>query len=291
MHIKPVKIANRYVGPGYPCFFVSEIGINHNGNMTIAKKLIDIAKKSGSDAVKFQKRTIDFLYKKKELEEYRESPFGKTYYEYRKGVEFEYPEYSKIKNYCKKREIIYFSSCWDIKAVDFMEKLNPPCYKIASASLTNEKLLKYVRKKKKPIILSTGMSTINEIKRAVKILGKKDLIILHCTSSYPAKKEELNLKVIHNLTKMFKVPVGYSGHETLLAPTLGAATLGACMIERHITLDRAMWGSDHAASLGPDGLWKLIANIRNIESALGDGKKKVYKSEITEIKRLRKKFF
>ena len=291
MNIKPVKIGNRYVGPGHPCFFVSEIGINHNGNIAIAKKLIDIAKKADSDAVKFQKRTIDFLYEKKELDAYRESPFGKTYYEYRKGVEFEYKDHLKIKNYCKKKKIISFSSCWDTKAVDTMEKLNTPCYKIASASLTNEALLKYIKSKNRPIILSTGMSSMKDIKKAVKILGKKNLIILHCTSTYPAKKEELNLKVIHNLMRIFKVPVGYSGHETLLAPTLAAATLGACMIERHITLDRAMWGSDHAASLGPDGLWKLIANIRNIEAALGNGEKKVYKSEISEIKRLRKVFF
>ena len=290
MNIKPVKIANRYIGPGYPCFFVSEIGINHNGDVKIAKKLIDIAKKAGSDAVKFQKRTINYLYKKKELDEYRESPFGKTYYDYRKGVEFEYSEYTNLRSYCKKKRIVSFSSCWDIKAVDFMEKLNPPCYKIASASLTDQNLLKYIRSKKKPIILSTGMSSMSQIKRAVKILGKKDLIILHCTSAYPADKNELNLKVINNLMKTFKVPVGYSGHETLLAPSLAAASIGANMIERHITLDRAMWGSDHAASLGPDGLWKLIANIRNIESALGDGKKKVYKSEIPEIKRLRKSF-
>ena len=291
MHIKPVKIGNSYIGPGQPCFFVSEIGINHNGNLNIAKKLIDIAKKAGSNAVKFQKRTIDYLYEKKELNKYRESPFGKTYYEYRKGVEFEQKDYLKIKKYCKKKKIISFSSCWDIKAIDFMEKLNPPCYKIASASLTNQNLLRYAKSKKKPIILSTGMSSMNEIKKAVKILGKKNLIILHCTSAYPADKEELNLKVINNLIKTFKVPVGYSGHETLLAPSLAAVALGACMVERHITLDRAMWGSDHAASLGPDGLWKLIANIRNIECAFGDGKKKIYKSEIKEIRRLRKNFF
>ena len=291
MRIKPVKIANRYIGPGYPCFFVSEIGINHNGNIRIAKKLIDIAKKAGSDAVKFQKRTIEHLYTKKELEKYRESPFGNTYGEYRKGVEFGYQEYKKISDDCKKKKIIWFASCWDIESVDFMEKLKPPCYKVASASLTNIELLRYVKNKKKPIILSTGMSSLNQIKKAIKIIGNKNLIILHCTSAYPAKKEDLNLRVINNFMKMFNVPVGYSGHETLLAPSLAAATLGACMIERHITVDRAMWGSDHAASLGPDGLWKLIANIKNIESALGNGKKKIYKSEINEIKRLRKNSF
>ena len=290
MKIKPVKIGNKYIGPGKPCFFVSEIGINHNGNITLAKKLIDIAKKAGSDAVKFQKRSINNLYKEEELKKYRESPFGKTYGEYRHGIEFNYNEYKKIDICCKKEKILWFTSCWDIQSVDFMEKLNPPCYKIASASLTNHELLKYIKTKNKPIIMSTGMSTMNQIDKAVKILGKKKLIILHCTSSYPAKKEELNLKVINFLINKYKVPIGYSGHETLLAPSLAAVSIGASIIERHITMDRAMIGSDHAASLGPDGLWKLIANIKNIETSFGDGKKRIYKSEIKEIKRIKGAF-
>jgi len=290
MTIKPIKIGNRFVGPGKPCFFVSEIGINHNGDINLAKKLISIAKKAGSDAVKFQKRSINDLYKEEELKKYRESPFGKTYGEYRFGVEFNYNEYKKINDYCKKEKILWFASCWDIKAVDFLEKLHPPCYKIASASLTNHALLKYVKTKKKPVIMSTGMSTIKEIDQAVKLLDKKKLIILHCTSSYPAKKEELNLKVIYYLMKKYKVPIGYSGHETLLAPSLAAVSVGASMIERHITIDRAMTGSDHAASLGPDGLWKLIANIKNIETAFGDGKKRIYKSEMKELKRIKGAF-
>ena len=175
MKIKPVKIGNKFVGPGKPCFFVSEIGINHNGDIKLAKKLIDIAKKAGSDAVKFQKRSINDLYRAKDLKKYKESPFGKTYGEYRSGVELNYTEYKKINEHCKKEKILWFASCWDIKSVDFIEKLNPPCYKIASACLTNYTLLKYVKTKNKPIILSTGMSTIKEIDQAVKVVDKKKI--------------------------------------------------------------------------------------------------------------------
>ena len=283
-----VKIADRLVGDKQPCFIIAEIGINHNGSVEMAKKLIDIAVTTGCDAVKFQKRTVDVVYTKEELAKPRESVFGKTNGDLKRGLEFGLKEYKEIDKYCKKKGIIWFASCWDEKSVDFMEKFNVPCYKIASATLTDDKLLKYIRSKGKPILLSTGMSTMEEIRHAVKILGKKDLIIYHCTSTYPSNSDEINLKAIQTLKEEFKCPVGYSGHERGITPSILAVAMGACSVERHITTDRTNWGSDQAASLEITGLHRMIRDIRQVPQLLGDGKKVVYKRELPIIDKLRR---
>lgn len=285
---KKVKIGNKIIGEGEPVFITAEIGINHNGDINIAKKLIDVAVAAGCDAVKFQKRTIELVYTKEELEKPRESPFGPTNGDLKRGLEFGEKEYKEIDRYCKERGIIWFASPWDVKSVDFLEKFNVPCYKVASPCLTDTELLKKIKSKRKPIIMSTGMSTKEEIKRAVKVVGEKDLILLHCNSTYPSKIEELNLNVISWMKKVFNCPIGYSGHETGVSPSVMAVLCGACVVERHITLDRAMWGSDHAASLEPNGLNRMVRDIRLIPIVLGDGKKRVYDSEIPILQKLRK---
>lgn len=285
---KKVKIGNRWVGEGEQPFIVAEIGINHNGDVNLAKKLIDMAVFAGCDAIKFQKRTIELVYTPEELSKERENPFGTTNGDLKRGLEFGEREYREIDKYCKQRGIMWFASPWDVKSVDFLEKLNVPVYKIASACLTDDELLKHVKKTKKPIIMSTGMSNVEQIKKAVNLVGEKKLILLHCTSTYPSKDEELNLHVIPWLKKTFNCPIGYSGHETGVYPSLVATVLGANVVERHITLDRAMWGSDHAASLEPDGLNRLVKSIRLLSSWLGDGKKKVFESEIPIIQKLRR---
>jgi len=286
--ITPVKIGTKLVGPGHPCFFIAEIGINHNGDLAIAKKLIDAAALSGCDAVKFQKRTVDVVYTAEELAKPRENPFGLTNGDLKRGLEFGEKEYKAIDAYCRDKDMLWFASCWDEASVDFMEKFNPPCYKIASATLTDDALLMKHRKTGKPILLSTGMSTQAEIDHAVEVLGKDNLIILHCTSTYPSQMNELNLRVIDTLHARYGVPVGYSGHEVGLAPAVAAAAIGAAVVERHLTLDRAMWGSDQAASVEPQGMMRLVRDIRAIETALGDGKKRVYDSELPIKQKLRR---
>jgi N-acetylneuraminate synthase len=284
-----VQIANRLVGDGEPCLFIAEIGINHNGDVELAKKLIAAASLAGAEVVKFQKRTVDVVYTAEELARPRESPFGMTNGDLKRGLEFGAVEYNALDRYCREQGILWTASCWDEASVDFIAGYSPPCYKIASACLTDAALLKYHRKLNKPIILSTGMSTIQEIDRAVDILGTDQLVLLHTTSTYPAKTGELNLRVIRLLKERYQVPVGYSGHETGLAPTVGAVALGACVIERHITLDRAMWGTDQAASVEPHGLARLIKDCRAIEFAMGDGRKVVYESEIPVKEKLRRR--
>ena len=288
MPAKPIRMANHHIGPGHPCFIVAEIGINHNGSVAIAKKLIDIAVEAGCDAVKFQKRTIDIVYSNEELDRPRESPFGDTNRELKENLEFGLNEYREIDRYCKDKGIIWFASCWDEVSVDFIEQFEPPLYKIASASLTDDNLLRHHRKYDRPILASTGMSTMEEIHHAVEILGETDLILMHCTSTYPAKPSELNLRMIKTLQREFTCPIGYSGHEVGLQTTLAAVTLGSCVIERHITLDRAMWGSDQAASVEPQGIRRLVRDIRTIETALGDGKKRIYESELPILAKLRR---
>lgn len=285
---RKIKIRDKLVGEGHPTFIVAEIGINHNGDINLAKKLIDMAVFAGCDAVKFQKRTIELVYTKEELEQPRENPFGPTNGDLKRGLEFGQKEYKEIDRYCKQRGIIWFASPWDLKSVDFLEKFNVPCYKVASACLTDHQLLKYIRSKRKPIIMSTGMSTMKEIKQAIKTVGEKDLVLLHCTSTYPSKLEELNLKVIPQLRKNFNCPIGYSGHETGIVQPVMAVLQGACLVEKHITLDRAMWGSDQAASLEPEGLNRVVRDIRNVSKCLGDGKKKVFESEIPILQKLRR---
>jgi N-acetylneuraminate synthase len=277
---KVVEIGGRAVGPGHPTFIIAEIGINHNGDLNIAKRLIDAAVLAGCDAVKFQKRTPELCVPPEQRDVMRETPWGlMTYLQYRYRVEFGYDEYREIDAYCQERGIIWFASCWDIPSVDFIEQFDPACYKIASASLTDDELLRYINAKGRPMILSTGMSTMEEIRHAVSLLDSNRLLIAHSTSSYPCKPEELNLRVIQTLQREFDCPVGYSGHEVGLQTTLAAVVLGACFVERHITLDRAMWGSDQAASVEPHGFARLVRDIRVIEAAMGDGVKKVYESE------------
>ena len=268
-----VKIGNSLVGDGQPCFVAAEIGINHNGDIEIAKKLVDAAALGGCDAVKFQKRTVDVVYTAEELAKPRESPFGKTNGDLKRGLEFGAAAYEELDRYCRSKHMMWYASCWDEASVDFIERFQPPCYKIASASLTDDALLRRHRRYGRPIILSTGMSTLEEIDHAIEVLGTDDLIILHCTSTYPSQVEELNLAAIQTLRERYGVPVGYSGHEVGLAPTLAAAATGACMVERHMTLDRAMWGSDHAASVEPQGIWRLVKDIRAVEKARGTGVK------------------
>jgi len=286
--MQPVKIGNRLVGPGQPSFIVAEVGINHNGDLELAKKLIKAAADSGCEAVKFQKRTVDVVYTPEELAKPRESPFGMNNGDLKRGLEFGYDEYVEIDRYCRSIGIMWFASCWDEGSVDFIAQFNPIVYKIASASLTDDNLLHYHRGKGKPIILSTGMSTLEEVDHAVEVLGREDLVLLHCTSAYPSKVEELNLRAISTLARRYDIPVGYSGHEVGLYTSLAAVVLGACYLERHITLDRAMWGSDQAASVEPQGFVRLVKDIRAVEKAMGDGIKRVYESELPIMNKLRR---
>lgn len=283
-----VNIAGRPVGDRSPCYVVAEIGINHNGDLDLAKRLIDVAIAAGCDAVKFQKRTVDVVYTPAELAKGRESPFGTTNGDLKRALEFGREQYREIDAHCKKGGIAWFASPWDEASVDFLESFNVPCHKVASASLTDDNLLRHIRATKKPVIISTGMSTMAQIERAVEVLGTKDLIVLHSTSTYPASYDELNLKVIPVLAQRFKVPVGYSGHETGIPSSVAAVALGAKMIERHLTMDRAMWGSDQAASLEPNGITRLVRDIRLVETAFGDGKKRVFDREVPIMEKLRR---
>jgi N-acetylneuraminate synthase len=283
-----VKIGERVVGDGAPCYVVGEIGINHNGDLGVARRLIDVAAIAGADAVKFQKRTVDVVYGAEELSRPRENPFGATNGDLKRGLEFGADQYQVIDRYCKEKKVDWFASCWDEASVDFMEQFAPPAYKIASASMTDDNLLRHHRRTGRPIIVSTGMSTLAQIDHAVEVLGKDQLVLLHTISTYPAKVSELNLRMIPVLRERYGVPVGYSGHEVGLASSFAAVALGACMIERHITLDRAMWGTDQAASVEPQGLMKLVRDIRVIEDSLGDGVKKVTAEEVPIMKKLRR---
>ncbi|MFA5117974.1 MAG: N-acetylneuraminate synthase family protein [Candidatus Omnitrophota bacterium] len=285
---KTIKIGNTLIGDEQPCYVIAEIGINHNGSLDIAKKLIDAAVESGCNAVKFQKRTVDIVYTKEELAKPRENPFGATNGDLKRGLEFGLEQYRVIDSYCKEKGITWFASCWDKQSVDFMRRFDPPCYKIASASLTDDALLRYHKKEGKPIILSTGMSDMPIIEHAVGVLGDKNISIMHCTSTYPSEPGELNLRGIQTLMGKFNVPIGYSGHEVGLYTTFAAVVLGACCVERHITLDRSMWGSDQAASVEPQGMKRLVVDIRNWEAARGDGLIRIYESEIPIMKKLRR---
>lgn len=283
-----IKIGSRRVGEGQRCFIVAEIGINHNGDLGLAKKLIDVAVGAGCDAVKFQKRTVEVVYTREELAAPRPSPFGITNGDLKRALEFEASDYSEIDSYCRRLQVPWFVSCWDEHSVDVMRPFDLPCFKIASASLTDDRLIAYTRDAGRPLIVSTGMSTLEEVDHAVEVIGKRDLVLLHACSTYPAFYEELNLRAIHTLRERYQVPVGYSGHETGIPSSVAAAVLGACMIERHITMDRAMWGSDHAASLEPNGITRLVRDIRLVEQAMGDGIKRVYEREYPIIKKLRR---
>jgi len=283
-----VRIGNHLVGDDQPCFIIAEIGINHNGDVDLAKRLISVAVGAGCDAVKFQKRTVEVVYTPEELAKPRESPFGQTNGDLKYGLEFGEEEYREIDAFCRSVKMLWFASPWDEGSVDFMERFNPPVYKIASASLTDDELLRHIRATGKPIILSTGMSTYAEIDHAVEVLGRDDLILMHATSTYPANYDELNLRAIPTMAQRYSLPIGYSGHETGIPTSVCAVALGACCVERHITLDRAMWGSDHAASLEPNGITRLVRDIRLWEQSKGDGVKRVYEREVPIIKKLRR---
>lgn len=287
---KEIKVGNKTIGDNNPVFIIAEIGINHNGDIEIAKKMIVGAKYAGCDAVKFQKRTPELCVPKDQWNIERDTPWGRmTYIDYRYKVEFGEKEYEILDKFCKDLDIIWFASCWDEPSVDFIEKFDPPLYKTPSASLTDLELLDKHKKLNKPVMMSTGMSTMEEIEKAVEFFGKENLMLAHATSSYPCKLEELNLKMITTLREKYPdIPIGYSGHEVGLAPTWAAVALGANFVERHITLDRAMWGTDQAASVEVAGIQRLVSNIRDIELALGDGVKKVYESELSQIKKLRR---
>ena len=275
-----IKIGKHTIGRNYPIYVIAEIGINHNGDMQLVKNLIDEAHSAGADAVKFQKRTPEICVPEEQKSIERDTPWGRiTYLEYKQKIELSKENYNYINEYCKRKEIDWFASCWDLESLKFIRNFAPVAYKIASASLTDQKLLKEHAVLEQPIILSTGMSTMEEIKKAEEILSNTNLLIAHSTSAYPCKSEELNLNVIPTLMKEFNHPIGYSGHELGIQTTLAACVLGACFIERHFTLDRSMWGTDQAASLEPPGLKKLIRDIRVLEKSLGDGVKKVYDSE------------
>jgi N-acetylneuraminate synthase len=284
------KAGNILIGDGSPVFVIAEIGINHNGSVEIAKKMIDGAMFAGCNAVKFQKRTPELCVPRDQWEIERDTPWGRmTYIDYRHKMEFNSQEYQELIDYCNEKKITWLASCWDVEAVDFIAQFNPVMYKIASASITDEELLIKHRETGLPVMISTGMSTTEEIENAVRILGEENLMIAHSTSAYPCKNEELNLLAIKTLRDKYPgVPIGYSGHEVGLAPTWAAVAMGANFVERHITLDRAMWGTDQAASVEIIGFMRLISNIRDIEKALGDGVKRVYESELSIMKKLRK---
>lgn len=286
---KAVKVGDRWIGEGQPTYIVAEVGINHNGDLNIAKELIRAAKHAGVDAVKFQKRTPELCVPPEQRNQMRDTPWGYiTYLDYRYKVEFGEDEYGEIDRYCKEVGIDWFASVWDEPSVDFLEAFSPICYKVPSASLTDHGLLRRLRATGRPLILSTGMSTMEQIKAAVGVIGQDNLIITHTTSTYPCDPDELNLRMIETLRREFDCPIGYSGHEVGLIPSVVTIALGACLVERHITLDRAMWGSDQAASVEPGGFERLVKYIRVTEQALGDGVKQVYESELPVLRRLRR---
>ena len=286
---REVTIGNRKVGDGHPAFIIAEIGINHNGSLDFAKQMILAAHQAGVDAVKFQKRTPELCVPEHQRSQMRETPWGYiSYLEYRYKVEFGLEEYQEIDRYCKELGIAWLASSWDIPSVEFMEQFNPPAHKIPSALLTDHALLRAYRATGRPLILSTGMSTLEEIQQAVAMIGQENLILCHTTSSYPCPPDELNLRMIQTLREMFTCPIGYSGHEVGLVPSAVAVALGACLVERHITLDRAMWGSDQSASVEPQGIERLVKYIRVTEQALGDGVKQVYDSEKSSLSKLRR---
>ena len=289
MKSRVIKIGDKKVGDNQPCFVVAEVGINHNGSIDDAKKLINMAHLFGCDAVKFQKRTVDIVYSKEELARPRESIFGNTNGDLKRGLEFGYKEYKEIDKYCKELGILWFASCWDNESVDFIEQFDVCAHKIPSACLTDTDLLKRIKQTNKPILLATGMSTLEEIDKAVEIIGTDNMILYHCTSTYPTANNEINLMCIKTLKERYDCLVGFSGHEKGIFPSTAAVVLGACSVERHITLDRTMWGSDQAASLESEGLRRMIRDIKSVGAIMGDGKKVVYESELPIKAKLRRK--
>ena len=286
---REIKIGDTWVGDGHPVYIIAEAGINHNGDLNSAKQLMLAAKNAGVNAVKFQKRTPELCVPPEQRNQMRETPWGYIpYLDYRYKVEFGEKEYAEIDRYAKEIGITWFASVWDEPSVDFLEQFNPVCYKVPSASLTDSDLMKHLRETGRPMVISTGMSTMEQIRKAVALIGEENLVICHATSTYPCDPHELNLKMVETLRKEFSCPIGYSGHEVGLVTSVVAVGLGACMVERHITLDRALWGSDQSASVEPGGFEKLVKYVRVTEQALGDGVKRVYDSEQSSLKKLRR---
>ena len=284
-----MQIGNKEIGTGNPTYIIAEIGINHNGDLEIAKQLIDTAVTAGCDAVKFQKRNPDVCVPEDQKSIKRDTPWGKmTYLDYRYQVEFGKSEYDAIDAYCQQKQIDWFASSWDKDSVAFIEQFNPPCHKIPSAMITDYMLLKAFGGTERPLIMSTGMSTMGEVQHTVKQLGQGNLALLHCNSQYPCPTADLNLNVITTFRETFQCPIGYSGHEVEIYPTMLAVTLGACIVERHITLDKALWGSDQSCSLEADELKELCRQIRRIEGVLGDGIKRLHPGERQALKKLRR---
>jgi N-acetylneuraminate synthase len=284
------QLSDRVVGSGNPVYITGEIGINHNGDLANAVALIDQAADAGCDAVKFQKRTPEVCTPRDQWDVERDTPWGRmSYIDYRHRMEFGAEEYAAIDKHAKRRGIAWFASPWDIESVDFLEGFDVPAHKVASACLTDDELLRRLRGTGRTVVLSTGMSTMRQIRHAVEVLGSDNIILCHATSTYPAQASELNLKMIYTLQGEFpNVPIGYSGHETGLQTTLAAVAIGATFVERHITLDRSMWGSDQAASVEPQGLARLVRDVRVISEAMGDGVKQIYDGERTAMKKLRR---
>ncbi|MGI6740994.1 MAG: N-acetylneuraminate synthase family protein [Brevefilum sp.] len=286
---REIKLGDRWVGEGHPTYIIAEIGINHNGDVQGAKDLIKAGYEAGVDAVKFQKRTPEICVPEHQKNQMRDTPWGYiTYLQYRYEVEFTQEDYEEIDAYCKELGIDWMASSWDIPSLEFIDKFAPPAHKVPSALLTDHELLRAMKQTGRPIILSTGMSTMEEIEQAVETLEMDNLIICHTTSSYPCPPDELNLKMIPTLMEKFPCPIGYSGHEVGLIPSAVAVAMGASLVERHVTLDRAMWGSDQAASIEPQGVRTLVKYIRVTEKALGDGEKQVYDSEKSALSKLRR---
>lgn len=286
--IATVAIGEHTLGAGHPVYLIGEIGINHNGDVEIAKQLMDVATKAGAHAVKFQKRNPDVAVPEEQKSKPRSTPWGDmTYLEYKFRVEFEDAEYTEIDAYAHELGLQWFASPWDLDSVKFLEKFDAVAYKIASASITDIPLLTAVRNTGKPVIMSTGMSTLEQIDRAVEVMGRDNLVLMHATSTYPLPPEEANLLVIPALRERYGVPVGYSGHEIGTAISVAAVALGAVAVERHITLDKDMWGSDQKASMEPQEFIKLGEEIREVSIALGDGKKRVMPGEEPKIASLR----
>lgn len=290
--MKTIRIGDRLVGEGQPCFIVAEAGVNHNGQIELAKRLVGVAIRAGADAVKFQKRSIPAILIREALDMPYVKPnsLGATYGEHRERLELSEEAYWELVELCRKEGITFLASAWDKRSADFVEELGVPAFKIASADLTNLPLVEHIARKRKPIIMSTGMSEMEEVADAVNtVLRVHDqLILLQCTSAYPSEYVDLNLRAIETLRREFGCLVGYSGHERGLATTEAVVALGACVVERHFTLDRTLPGPDHAASLEPRGLELLVRDIRHVEAALGSPQKRLLPSEIPVRQRLAK---
>ena len=285
-----VKVGAKLVSEISPTYMVAEIGINHNGDLEIAKKLIDEAVKAGFDAVKFQKRTVKIVFTPEELARPRESVFGNTNGDLKFGLEFDHSDFVEIDKHCKKSGIDWFASPWDTNSLEFLEEFDVVAHKVASACLTDKELLKGMKATGKPVFLSTGMSNLDQIKTAVGLLDPENTILMHAVSVYPAKQEQLHLSWIEDLKKNFpNYPIGYSGHEAGVMPSvIAVAKYGAVCVERHITLDRAMWGSDQSASLEPEGMERVVKYIRSIPIVSGGGNKQVLSEEVPILEKLRR---